>query len=49
MEGEITVESEVGAGSIFTVRLPIPVVKQEQQSRAFAADVKKKSRRGRET
>jgi signal transduction histidine kinase len=48
MEGEITVESEVGVGSIFSVRLPIPVIKQEQQSRAFAADVKKKSRRGRE-
>lgn len=48
MEGEITVESEVGVGSIFTVHLPIPVIKPEQQSRAFASDVKKKSRRGRE-
>jgi hypothetical protein len=49
MEGEITVESEVGVGSIFTVCLPMPVIKPEQQSRVFASAVKKKSRRGRET
>ncbi len=46
MDGHITVKSEVGVGSVFTVRLPIPVTLPEEGEAAIWREKKKPLRDG---